>query len=108
MWKSAAEERSRQRDEAFAVLVEDRRDREALRNQLQIVFYRVSYVGVLAILGRTDEALSELEAAQKSGYRLGDRLRNNPEFASLRREPRFQKLAAEAEALPHAQPPPKP
>ncbi|HEY0801585.1 MAG TPA: winged helix-turn-helix domain-containing protein [Steroidobacteraceae bacterium] len=50
----------------------------------------------LALLGRTDAALSQLENLIRSGNHAGwwDRFERNPAFADLRATPRFQAIAA--------------
>jgi tetratricopeptide (TPR) repeat protein len=45
-----------------------------------------------AMLGRVEEALETLERAIELGYRDGDLMREDEDLASLRTEPRFQRL----------------
>ncbi len=60
-----------------------------------------------ARLGRADEAVALLRDMKVHGFaNLGMPLRNRADFAPIRADPRFQELAAQAEALARAQPDP--
>ncbi len=50
----------------------------------------------LAVAGRTEAALDALEAAVGAGFADAERLRDDPDLASLRHEPRFAAVAARA------------
>jgi adenylate cyclase len=45
-----------------------------------------------ALLGETDHALDGLERALEAGVAVGDWIKHDPDFASLRRHPRFQAI----------------
>jgi TolB-like protein/Tfp pilus assembly protein PilF len=47
-----------------------------------------------AVTGRAEEALSGLEASVAHGFAHGDWLRNDPDWTTLRGNPRFEKLLA--------------
>jgi serine/threonine protein kinase/tetratricopeptide (TPR) repeat protein len=55
-----------------------------------VVVYAVACTD--AILGRRDEALERLERAVKGGFGNRKWIQNDPDFASLRDDPRFRKL----------------
>jgi hypothetical protein len=55
---------------------------------------RIQYLGVLAFFGKTDEAFQQLSDRSLQRALSWDLL-FSPRFASLRRDPRFMKLAAE-------------
>ena len=62
---------------------------------------------ILALSGRTDDAVAELRALQEAGWSFGYDLRTNSELESLRANPKFQQLMKESEARADAQPRPK-
>lgn len=51
----------------------------------------------LAVLGRTDDAISRLDEAVRRGWRNVWWARRDPSFAALREDPRFQSRLADAE-----------
>jgi tetratricopeptide (TPR) repeat protein len=51
-----------------------------------------------ALLGRTDEALDEMERAVRLGYRDAEHMRRDEDLTSLRGESRFLRLLRELEA----------
>jgi len=57
---------------------------------------------VLAVAGRTDEALDALERAVDEGYRESRWLRRSPDLDSLRGHPRFEALVERVRALNRA------
>ena len=50
----------------------------------------------LALMGRKDESFRTLEKAIRLGYRDFDHLKKDPDFKSLREDPRFLKLVSQA------------
>ena len=81
-------------------------------HSLKIPFYARStvYYGtapwLYAQLGHRDEAIAILRRAQDEGFQWGYTLRDDPDLASLRDDPRFQELRQQAEAFAKAQPDP--
>ena len=49
-----------------------------------------------SLLGRIDEAFASLQEAIQCGYRDLDHLRNDPDLAPIRRDPRFEKVFGSA------------
>jgi TolB-like protein len=95
-------------DKAGALMAIDEMVRLATRTQdtAEIAKMRQDKAEVLAVLGDTSAAITELRAVHTMGRAYGYRLRLNPEWESLRDDLRFQQLMKEAEAQADAQPRP--
>lgn len=93
--------------EALALMEEAARIVASTRDVAAILFQRLRKTGVLAALGRLDEAVAELRAVHEAGYAFGYGLRTSEDYTPLRGDARFQQLMAEAEARANAQPRPK-
>jgi tetratricopeptide (TPR) repeat protein len=81
-------------------LGEDARALEALGQSLALsptasVMYNLACVH--ACLGHKDEALAWLEKCAQNGFAQGEQLRADKDLASLRKEPRFEAVAAAVE-----------
>ena len=75
----------------------------------QHVDFRVRAAPLYARAGLVDEAIALIGEDMAEGFQFGYWLRYNPDFASLRGDPRFQELMQRAEAWANAQPnPPDP
>lgn len=96
-----------QAQDAVAVMDEGMRLVLETRDVSAIMPRRRSRAGILATLGKTNEAIAELQIVHASGYAFGYILRRNMDLKSLHSDPRFQKMMAEAEARADAQPRPR-
>ena len=68
---------------------------------------RVTRAEMLTIFDDKAAAIAELRAVHDMGYGFGYTLRRELEWVSLKSEPAFQRLMAEAEARAKAQPQPE-